>query len=78
LLKLRPQAELKAVADHTVGWWLQTEDLPDPDNRIMVNGDKILMQYQENNTESFQRLEHRWVEILQAIGAAENLFPHPF
>jgi hypothetical protein len=32
LLKLRPDAELKVVADHTVGWWLQTEDLPDPNN----------------------------------------------
>lgn len=65
------------VAEHSTDWWLTTEDIPDPNNRIMVNGDKILMQYQENNTESFQRLEHRWVEILQAIGAAENLFPHP-
>jgi hypothetical protein len=30
LLKLRPGAELKTIANHSVGWWLQTEDLPDP------------------------------------------------
>lgn len=65
------------VAEHSTDWWLTTEDVPDPNNRVTVDGDKIVLDYTENNTEPFQRLEHRWIEILKDIGAAENLYPHP-
>ncbi|MHC5824790.1 MAG: GMC family oxidoreductase N-terminal domain-containing protein, partial [Nostoc sp.] len=76
LLRLRPGAEMKTVADHTVGWWLQTEDLPDPNNRIRVIGDKIHVDYTLNNTEASDRLIHRWTSVLKSIpDSAKHVLP---
>ncbi|OLP15768.1 dehydrogenase [Leptolyngbya sp. 'hensonii'] len=75
LLKLRPDAELKAVADHAVGWWLQTEDLPDAENRVRVDGDRLLLEYKPNNLVASDRLVNRWVEILKQVDRAEHMLP---
>jgi hypothetical protein len=36
-----------------MGWWLQTEDLPDPNNRVRIEADKIHLDYTLNNTEAW-------------------------
>lgn len=64
------------VATHSIDWWLTTEDLPDPNNRIRVNGDKIILDYTENNSAAYDRLEQRWLEILRSIECAESILPH--
>ncbi|PSB65376.1 hypothetical protein C7B79_05770, partial [Chroococcidiopsis cubana CCALA 043] len=75
LLKLRPGAELKAIADRSVGWWLQTEDLPDPDNRVRVEGDRLYLEYKPNNTEAASRLIQRWATVLKQVDRAEHFMP---
>ncbi|MBD2102795.1 FAD-dependent oxidoreductase [Leptolyngbya sp. FACHB-261] len=75
LLKLRPGAELKTVADHTVGWWLQTEDLPDADNRVRVEGEHLYLDYKPNNTEASSRLIKRWTSVLKQVDRAEHTIP---
>jgi len=55
------------AAAHSVDWWLMGEDLPDPHNRVHLKGDKIHIDYTENNTESFNRLVHRWIDVLKSI-----------
>jgi choline dehydrogenase-like flavoprotein len=75
LLKLRPEAELKAVADHTVGWWLQTEDLPKAENRVHVEGDRLYLDYKPNNLEASDRLANRWIDILKQVDRAEHTIP---
>jgi len=55
------------TALHSVDWWLMGEDLPDPDNRVRLKGDKLFLDYTENNTESFNRLVHRWIDVLKSI-----------
>ena len=75
LLKFRPGAELKIVADHTVGWWLQTEDLPDSSNRVRVEGEKLYLEYKPNNLEAGSRLMKRWTGILKQVDRAEHLIP---
>lgn len=57
----------EAAAAHSVDWWLMGEDLPDPHNRVYLKEDKIHIDYTENNTESFNRLVHRWIEVLKSI-----------
>lgn len=77
LAKLLPGFGLQQIASHTTGWWLQTEDLPDPKNRVRMVGDKLHLDYTPNNTESHDRLIHRWSEILNAIDkAAEHTVVH--
>ncbi len=75
LLKFRPEAELKTIADRTVGWWLQTEDLPDATNRVLTKGDRLYLDYKPNNLEASDRLIRRWIEILQQVDRAEHCIP---
>ncbi len=67
---------VEEVATHSVDWWLTTEDLPDPNNRIRVDGDKIILDYTENNSEAYDRLKERWIEILKSIDCGEQILPH--
>lgn len=64
------------VATHSIDWWLTTEDLPDPNNRIMADGDKIILDYTENNAEPYARLEERWIDILKSIDCGDKILPH--
>ena len=63
--KLVPEFGLHLIAERSVGWWLQTEDLPDPNNRVRVVGDKIHLDYALNNTEAAERLVQRWTSVLK-------------
>lgn len=52
--------DLDFVARHSVDWWLTSEDLPDPNNRIRVDREgRIVVEYTENNGEAFDRLMNR-------------------
>ena len=64
------------VATHSIDWWLTVEDLPDPNNRVRVDGDKIILEYTENNSESYDRLEQRWIEILKSIECGQEILPN--
>ena len=37
LTALMPDRALEEIARHAVDFWLTTEDLPDPDNRVTVD-----------------------------------------
>jgi choline dehydrogenase-like flavoprotein len=58
---------LEEVAKCSVDWWLTTEDLPDARNQVRTDGDKIVIDYTENNSEPFARLNKRWETILREI-----------
>ena len=67
LAKLIPEFGLEQIAIRSVGWWLQTEDLPDPNNRVRMVGDKLHLDYTLNNTEAAKRLVDRWTAVMKAI-----------
>jgi choline dehydrogenase-like flavoprotein len=66
LSKVMPEFGLKQLATHSIGWWVQSEDLPDEDNRVRVNGEKIFVDYTPTNTEAHERLVYRWTEVLKS------------
>jgi hypothetical protein len=66
---------IQQVADSSIDWWLTTEDLPDPDNRVTVDGERIIIDYTENNSEPFERLVSRWKTILGEIGCGCHILP---
>ena len=75
-LKLVPEFERHLVAERSVGWWLQTEDLPDPNNRVRVVNDRIYLDYTPNNVEAADRLVHRWTSVLKAANrGAKHVLP---
>lgn len=64
--KLMPGFGLKQLAKRSLGWWLQTEDLPDPQNRVYLEGEKLYLDYTPNNLEAHDRLLYSWQEVLKA------------
>jgi choline dehydrogenase-like flavoprotein len=112
---LTPGFVLEKMKQHAVPWWLTTEDLPDPDNRVTLENTtpsqsviaptpsvfgvhpaddtdpthadnqtgvttiappgRIKLSYTPNNTESFDRLKDRWVDVLKRAGHAETSIP---
>ncbi|MBP7614292.1 MAG: GMC family oxidoreductase [Steroidobacteraceae bacterium] len=54
---------------HSVDWWLTTEDLASPDNRVTLSEEgRIRLSYTPNNLEAHARLLTRWRAILRRIG----------
>jgi choline dehydrogenase-like flavoprotein len=66
------------IASHSVDWWLTAEDLPDPNNRVTLRGDDIQLSYTENNTAAYDRLLHRWTQVLKKIGCGDRIIPCSF
>lgn len=57
------------MAAHSLDFWLQTEDLPDPNNRISYNSQKqIIFDYQANNIEAAHQLKQRLTNFLDCVG----------
>ena len=75
--KLAPMFSLTDVATHAVDFWLSTEDLPAPDNRVTLTSDgKIRLTYTPNNQEPKQRLYHQLKSMLGHLGMhPEHLLP---
>jgi choline dehydrogenase-like flavoprotein len=55
--KIAPRWTLDLMARHSLDFWLTSEDLPDPENRVTVDRDgKIVLAYRPNNEEGHKRL----------------------
>ena len=66
---LMPRSLLEYLANHSIDWWAQSEDLPDPNNRVTVNAQgEIKVSYQPNNLQGHQRLKQRFKQVLRQIG----------
>jgi choline dehydrogenase-like flavoprotein len=80
LTRLAPTWSLSDVAKHAVDFWLCTEDLPDPSNRITVDSQgKITLHYTPNNQVASQRLYDKLKSMLPHLGMhAQHLIPRDF
>jgi len=76
LVKFAPGLALEQVAERTVGWWLQTEDLPDPNNRVRMVGKQLYLDYTPNNLVARDRLIDRWTHVLKTVDRTlEHVIP---
>ena len=65
---LVPGMTLDLMARHSLDFWLTSEDLPDPDNRVTVNRDgRIVLAYKPNNEEGHRRLIAKLKSLLKEI-----------
>jgi choline dehydrogenase-like flavoprotein len=80
LTKLAPRWTLDDVAGHSVDWWLTTEDLPKPDNRVTVDGDgHVHLAYTSTNDKEADGLYEELKTILNHTGmAAHHVFDKNF
>jgi choline dehydrogenase-like flavoprotein len=54
---IAPGWTLELMATHSLDFWLTSEDLPDPENRVSLdNGGNIVLTYKPNNEEGHKRL----------------------
>ena len=54
---IAPGWTLDLMARHSLDFWLTSEDLPDPDNRVTVDREgRVVLAYQPNNEEGHERL----------------------
>jgi choline dehydrogenase-like flavoprotein len=75
--KLAPTRTLDRVARHAVDFWLSTEDLPRPENRVTLDRDgRIRLSYTPSNEEPKERLYQRLKSMLAHAGMeSEHLIP---
>ena len=74
--RLVPGWTLEKMAAHTLSFWLTSEDLPDPENRVTVDRDgRITLTYAPNNELGHQRLIAKLKGMLRAIGCHDHLIP---
>jgi choline dehydrogenase-like flavoprotein len=71
-----PEMPFDVMARHSVDFWLTSEDLPDPDNRVMYRPDgNVVLDLTENNMEGHERLKAKLKEMLDAMGCHHHLLP---
>lgn len=72
--KLTPGKLLENVAHHSVDFWLSSEDLPHPDNRVSIEGDgSVRLAIKETNPEGLKRLRKKFQSMLSDIGMHDRL-----
>jgi choline dehydrogenase-like flavoprotein len=63
---IAPGFTLDLMSSHSLDFWLTSEDLPDPGNRVTVNRQgEIVLSYQPNNEEGHKRLIARLKDLMK-------------
>jgi choline dehydrogenase-like flavoprotein len=74
ITKLAPFGlSLKEVADHAIDFWLSTEDLPRPENRVSLDAEgEVVLAYKPTNDEARDRLLKQLRSMLGDLGMSEH------
>jgi choline dehydrogenase-like flavoprotein len=77
LTKLVPHWSLDEAARHAVDFWLTTEDLPRPDNRVTLDRDgNVHLDYTQTNKSEAADLYEEMKKILNHVGLAKHHVLH--
>ena len=63
--KIAPGWTLDKMATHSLDFWLTSEDLPDPNNRVTWKDGKITLSYKPNNEAGHKRLIAKLKSLMQ-------------
>jgi len=70
----KPEFALDYMAEHSIDFWLQSEDLPNPDNRVSVNRNgEITLSIDDGNMEGHHRLIAKLKDMLKDLGLHDHL-----
>jgi choline dehydrogenase-like flavoprotein len=71
--KFAPHLALDEMAKHSIDFWLTSEDLPLPENRVQVDSDgKIRLSYTPNNLEAHERLTAKLKQLMAQTGIGDH------
>jgi choline dehydrogenase-like flavoprotein len=77
--KLAPEWTLARMARHAIDFWLSTEDLPRPENRVTVDeSGKLTLSYTETNAEAKKRLHAKLRSLLGKLDMNPGHLIHRF
>jgi len=68
-----PEWPFEKMAEHSLDFWLQSEDLPRPENRIYYDGDRVVLDMHEGNEEAAARLRAKLEAMVVPMGAWPHL-----
>ncbi len=68
-----PEWPFEKMAEHSLDFWLQSEDLPRPENRIRYDGDRVVLDIHEGNEEAAKRLRAKLEAMVVPMGAWPHL-----
>jgi choline dehydrogenase-like flavoprotein len=69
-----PKKPFEWLASHSLDFWLTSEDLPLPQNRIYYNGDRVTLELTETNMESHRRLKEKLRQLFSKLDVHPHLF----
>jgi choline dehydrogenase-like flavoprotein len=75
-VKLLPGFIARFLAERSVDWWIMSEDLPHPENRVTVRDGKIHLAYTANNMKAHWQLVRRTTKLMRRIGFRFNVAKH--
>lgn len=71
---LAPVPLLEAMGKRSIDFWITSEDLPDPENRVTLNSDgRIQLRYKENNLEAHNRLIAALKQVMRTFDGGKFL-----
>jgi choline dehydrogenase-like flavoprotein len=65
--RLLPDPALEWLADRSVSWWVASAVRPDPENRVSLRGERVVVNDLPNNREAHDRLVYRWLAVMQQV-----------
>ncbi|MFN7898665.1 MAG: GMC family oxidoreductase [Synechococcaceae cyanobacterium] len=76
---LMPGWSMDKIAEHAVDFWISSEDLADPNNRVTVTASgQIQLSYTPNNLSASQRLVNRLEAVLDRLYLRNHLVERQF
>ncbi|WP_168880051.1 GMC oxidoreductase [Rhizobium sp. P28RR-XV] len=63
-----PEWLLNLVTGHAIDFYAMSEDIPNPESRVMVDGDRVILQWQRTNWTAHLALVAKLKQILKSIG----------
>jgi choline dehydrogenase-like flavoprotein len=63
-----PNPATRFLTSHSLDLWVQTEDLPEPENRATIQNGRIAIRYRKNNVEAHEALLGRVRKMLRRAG----------
>ncbi|PDT14420.1 GMC family oxidoreductase [Rhizobium sp. J15] len=63
-----PSWLVRMIARHAYGWFLTSEDLPNPESRVMVRDDRIVVNWIRSNMRAHQALIKKTKDVMRKAG----------
>ncbi len=64
-----PDMPFEKMALHSMDFWLSSEDLPRPENRIFYEDNRVVLDLHETNMEAHHRLKRKLEHLMSVAGA---------